>query len=367
MVTRWLRWLALAALLANPYLYAASHLFFYTIWEAAFLALLALLALRFLERPTPVRLAVAVVPGLLLTLTRASWHPLWLGAVAAILVLAARGADRRRLAWVAIGAVLLSLAWPAKNLARFGFFGSSSWQGFNFWRGLPVDHPLALEAFLRLADEHPAPEALEAAASLVPAAWADRPAVTLLVKPPPGFAPNWNHYAVIPISRSLGAASMAAVARDPSLVLYRALDYYVNGYSIFEGRDPYKFGFERALEGGGEPWALVYEKVALLAFRPYDPRRTALTKGFAVLFPLAMAACAILLIRRRHRLDARAWVVAVMWLCTTWTLLLALLVDGAESNRMRFGTQPLILLLTAWTVERVLAGRLRTAPPRLAG
>jgi hypothetical protein len=45
-----------------------------------------------------------------------------------------------------------------------------------------------------------------------------------------------------------------------------------------------------------------------------------------------------------------------------WVLAVTLLVDGSEANRLRFSTQPYLLLLAVWAVESAWRGR--KASPR---
>jgi len=48
----------------------------------------------------------------------------------------------------------------------------------------------------------------------------------------------------------------------------------------------------------GTAWANAYEVVMFQGFRSYDPDRTALTTGFAILFPVLLVAGGIALWRR---------------------------------------------------------------------
>ena len=226
--------------LANPYFYASLHYLFYTPIELLLLLLGGWLGFRFLDRPSPGRLAAALAPALLLVHARSMFHPLWLVLLIGLLLGLARprlpmsrGAHRR-------GAVLaIALAWPAKNLARFGFFGFSSWSGMSIARGLPTGEPLLpsgyqarLGAFARTSNEPPVPGSVERAARMVPPEFRDRPALAAVAKP--DGSPNWNHYALIPLSRELGAAALATLRDEPSLLFLKAADFYANGYAVYE-------------------------------------------------------------------------------------------------------------------------------------
>ncbi len=356
------RVLVLALLLANPYLYASLHYLFYTPWEILFLLLGALCAIRFLEAPSSMRLAVALLPPVLLVHTRSLFHPAWLlGEVLLLGVLAWREMPWRRSAAVGATALLVASVWPAKNLARFGFFGFSSWAGMSLARGLPTGEPLLpsgyqarLGAFARPSDQPPAPGSVEAAAALVPSGFQDRPALVAVAKP--DGSPNWNHYAVIPLSRQLGAAAIETLRANPVLLLMKAADFYSNGYALYEARWPYTVGYSPEVNAA-PAWFRAYETVVFLPFREYDPSRTGITTGFAVLFPLLLLATAWRLWRTRRRWGpADRTVVLLLW-SVVWVLALVLLVDGPEGNRVRFSTEPFLFLLVGWVLGGSPSGR----------
>jgi len=70
-------------------------------------------------------------------------------------------------------------------------------------------------------------------------------------------------------------------------------------------------------------------------------------------FPILLAATGISLWRRRP------WgfgerTVAVMLFTVLWVLALVLFVDGPEGNRVRFSTEPYLLLMAGWTASAFL-------------
>jgi hypothetical protein len=211
-----------------------------------------------------------------------------------------------------------------------------------------------MSAFERGNESAPPPGAAAAAAAAVPPSLAGRPALADLAKP--GGAPNWNHFAVIEASREMGAEARRVVARAPWLLALRALDYYLNGYAIFEGRHVYSGSLAREIEAMPS-WARAYELVSVLPFARYDPTRTRLTTGFALLLPPLLAAVAAGLWRRRRTCGSEDRAAALMLFCVLWVLGMALFVDGAEGNRMRFCTQPFLLLLAGRVLDRLLESR----------
>jgi hypothetical protein len=354
---------AMGFVLLNPFLYVSVFLAFYTLWEMFFLALVALGAHRYFEKPSPKRLAASIAPAFLLVHVRSLFHVAWLALLATALLGLAwtrLGAVRRQAVAVASASLLLACAWPAKNLLRFGFFGSSSWQGFNVARGLPVDPPAALPVFYRGDREPIDPRLASLAAGLVPPGLRDRPALAQLAKP--DGAPNWNHYAMLVVSRRMGEDAAALLRREPWLLGYKALDFYLDGYAVFEGRHSYSGDYIPQLEPGRQ-WARVYEAVAFQPFRPFDPAVTRLSTGFAIVFPLALCGIVYLLVRRRQRWAVAERTVLMMLLSVGWVLLLVLGVDGAEGNRVRYPTGFLFLLSAGWALSAVLGRREGPPPP----
>jgi hypothetical protein len=350
------RRVVLLLLVLNPYFYAVHHYLFYTAWELFFLSLMAFLALRYFEHPTATRFATTLLPAFLLVYTRSLFHPFWfLFLLALLLTLGRAKASKgwRPMIVVSVAALLLIAAWPLKNLARFGFFGLSSWSGMSFARGLPTGEPLTpsgypmrLAAFGRGSSEPLNPLAAAKAQSLVPPHFQRSPTLSELTKP--DGSPNWNHYALIPISHQLGAAALEQLQTDPSLLFFKALDFYLNGFAIYEARWPYQRGFAPEMTTGNL-WASAYEIVLFQRFRPYDPNRTTMSTGFAILFPIALISTGILLWHRRPWGTAERTAV-LMFFTVLWVLALVLFVDGPEGNRVRFSTEPYLFLLVGWMV-----------------
>ncbi len=357
----WARRAVLLLILLNPYFYAIHHYLFYTAWEILFLNLTVLFSLRYFERPAASRLAAALAPAVLLVYSRSLFHPIWFVILLALLL--ALGRPRTPADWkklVTIGAVSLILvaAWPLKNLVRFGFFGFSSWSGMSIARGLPTGEPLLpsgyprrLAAFARTSSEPLDPAAAEAARNFVPQQFLGRPTLTELTKP--DNSPNWNHYALIPLSRQLGTAALEQLRRDPSLLFMKAIDFYLNGYAIYEARWPYQSGLSTEMTTGAT-WSGIYEAIVFQRFRAYNPSETNITTGFAILFPAILIATVIALWRRRPWGAAERTVVLMLF-SILWVLALVMFVDGPEGNRVRFSTEPYLFLIVGWLLGSIPA------------
>jgi uncharacterized protein (TIGR03382 family) len=219
-------------------------------------------------------------------------------------------------------------------------------------RGLPTGEPLLpsgyqarLGAFARTSNEPPVPGSVEDAARRVPPEFRGRPALAAVAKP--DGSPNWNHYALIPISRELGAAALATLKERPSLLLMKAADFYANGYALYEARWPYREGYSTEMTAG-HGWARAYEFLVFQPFRAYDPSSTGITTGFAIWFPLLLLAAFVRLWRRRREWTSADRTVVLMLLSILWVLALVLLVDGPEGNRVRYSTEPFLLLVAGW-------------------
>ena len=188
-----------ALVLLHPVLYSSLFLYFYTLHELFFLSRLAYHAHRYFARHRASDLVWACAMALGLTLSRSIFHPLWALVVLALVLgpralrAATGGAPRRHLFVVGAAAVLV-FAWPCKNLAVFGFFGSCSWQGFHLARGLPVTHPPERSMFFQ-----PTPKAERAHA--LATSWIPDPfrGVAALSARKDGGWPNWNHYQMLVI------------------------------------------------------------------------------------------------------------------------------------------------------------------------
>ena len=355
------RAVVLALVVLNPFLYASVAHFTYTPWEMVFLAWTGALGFDWYERPTPGRLAAMLLPALLVVLARTAWHPAWFVCVLALAIapVRARLAGRGRgTAMVALAALAALSAWPAKNLARFGFLGFSSWGGYYASRNV-VDSGFVEGFFARSDPSTRDPAVVARLEQLVPPDWKDRPAVARLVKS--DGSPNWNHGSVIPLFAELGKVARGILRERPGLLLERLRMYYLNGITTFEGRNPYtdRLGWDlvRGEERDGA-WQRLYEAIAVQRFRgresATEPR---LTTGMAILYPVLLLAPLPVLWRRRRRLGPAEDTVALLSFCGLWITALLLVVDGMEGARGRWAVQPFLLLGFAWAVEALLARR----------
>jgi len=352
----------MAVFLLNPFFYDSIFFYFYTLYELVFLSLLALCVYRYLSGSGFRYFALACLLAAGLVYTRSLFHFIWALAGLAILPLFAGGKTARlsgytpKVVLCITATALLLFAWPLKNYARFGFFGYSSWQGYNISSGLPVASPPLFDIFYRSRFVPLREQERQFAGSFVPAGYASIPALAEVTKP--DNSPNWNHYSVIALSKQMGSEAWAAMLDKPSLIISKAYDFYVNGYSIYEGRDPYYGDIGKPQIKplpGSVGWMKAFE-TAVFQYRgdtvPLDGPPVPHT-GFAYIFPIVIL-LSIAAIALNWKTDpVGAATAGFLLYCVLWVLLMVLFVDGVEGNRMRFSTEPFTFILAGWSLWKI--------------
>jgi hypothetical protein len=344
----WLRRLVMVLVLLDPAFYIFLLLFFYSFHELVLLLLAAVAVQRFLAARQVRFYAAACACLVTLTYTRSLFHFAWTLAILAALALAARPEGLRRpVLGLLAASALLVLAWPVKNLLRFDFFGSSSWQGYNLSQGLIREYPPIWAAFV-LKDAPGQAEARERLAQTVPERFRSIPVLAAATKE--SGSPNWNHYSIILLSRGLEGPVLRRLRENPGLLLAKAAANYRQAV-IDPARDPFLHSLE---EQAPNPlawiWLRTHEQGAYLYFGK-DPQ-TGPLPGFAWLLPPALALVLVQIVRRRRSDPAGAGTAAFLLGAILWVLAMVLFVDGREGNRMRFSTQPLLLVSVAWALTR---------------
>lgn len=177
-------------------------------------------------------------------------------------------------------------------------------------------------------------------------------------------ARNGNHYFTIEDARARSEFALRSIKSAPWNLFPTAYHFYWC-YSRGAGRHPYlgHLGFDPVEPTGAiRTWMRLYEIVLLQEFRDSnvlamprversDPHGWAVT-GFPFTLPLLLIA-AIFTIIRRWKTDApSAKVAAFMLYCIVWVLSMVIFVDGNEGNRMRFSTEPYLIVLAFWTLSR---------------
>ena len=148
-----------------------------------------------------------------------------------------------------------------------------------------------------------------------------------------------------------------------SLIKKAAKNYWYT--TRFSGRHPYsgRFGVirHRAPPRAG-PWLRGYEVAVFQDFRTagalsHEAHRIAETRpwhvsGFVFALPLIVI-FSVRKVRRTWKQEpVQAGLSAYLLFSVLWVLLIVLFVEGTEGNRMRFSTEPYLLLLVFWLFSK---------------
>lgn len=214
---QWLAFVIALILALNPSLILYEAYPLYT-FMTAFLVVLAVywMALHAASRRSWPLVALVLTVNLLI-LTRSSYHVALLVPLLALVTVVARS---RRVLVVSLLICLLSVGWYGKNLAQFGFFGGSSWSGFNLWRVASAGY--SPDELATLVDE---PVVLELGAFAFPSQYTaygfDR------TSDYPGLGRNDQHNINIPdVAAVYGANALRLIRHDPGRYLRTVGDAY---------------------------------------------------------------------------------------------------------------------------------------------
>jgi hypothetical protein len=231
---RWLPNLFILFWLLNPVFYSNLFIYFYPIHELFWLVVVLGGSWHYLQRGTMVGWMLAAMGLVGLVYSRSLFHPFWaIAFMAGLFWLASRRHTTKRAAgnWLLLGITAVSLLlWPLKNQYLFGFFGYSSWQGYNMAQGLPVDRTGITAVFTTEP------------AQAVPAAWQSVPVLAQPQKSD-GSA-NWNYYPIILYAQSLQVEVAAQTKTRPTIWWEKIRQNYRYGYGLHAGRNTYEGGFD---------------------------------------------------------------------------------------------------------------------------
>jgi hypothetical protein len=356
---------AIFALFPNFLIY--TNLLFYTL-PVAFLLLLSCLFLhKFVESQ---RLKYAVLftstAGIIM-LTRSIYHLLWFVLCGATIFFLIDRNSRRIFLRAAIVPVLVVIVLYAKNAVLVGSFGPSSWMGMNLARGwpLPNDAMRDLNAFLEPEDiQHLSktnkinlewiigpfmpPEAYRNLGYFRPdksSFW--NPAISAPEKGssiPNVMHPNFNHSDYAKISKKMLDADRAIILEYPGKYFARVL-----------------LGFKMYLQPAtGPSWFLVqsynYNPVQnyanLLTKLLFQGRRIELARGYIpwnssyILFPLLVIfGMKKVFVRDNENRNVRRVTFAYLTFTIIWVAMITNFLEFGENNRIRFETDPFIVIL----------------------
>ena len=320
----------------NPALFLYEHLGYETLTAFGLTLTVFLFSLHDQTRRTSM-LAAAVAALALTTLVRSSYHPALLVPLIALACTAA-GKDWKRVLAVSTLIALVPLAWCAKNQARFGFFGSSSWAGQNLWKIASLNHePHDLEALTR--DGVVDPRVLRAGVFRLPHDYA-----------PLGFnqttgrtaldRDNRNNINIIAVSQMYGRNAIRLIRHDPARYALNTLKAYRlfcqpstraiphNDNRVFHAHD---WLYSDLLQGA-------FISRAINHFTGRDPLISFWLLAFPLIFILYARAA------RRQTLPVAVHAAAILIL---YTLAVSTLAEYGENNRFKFPIEPILWPLLA--------------------
>ncbi len=193
-------------------------------------------------------------------------------------------------------------------------------------------------------------------------------------------SPNWNHLVFLWTSQDISRRAIAWRLDHIRAWLARG----IGQYWMFT-RATYTESYEGGIRGPENScyrsYATAVKRLVFADLRPLiEPlvplqaiHDQAMIRGKPVpytlfgllIFPATMVASLLLLIRGLRRRMPEAGAMAAAWFCVLWNALVPCATYGLESNRMRFNTLPLFLILlwyvlwSGWT-----SWRRQTHPPQ---
>jgi hypothetical protein len=357
-----------AVLLASPGYHLFANLLFYSFLLHVLLLALLWLAWRFLEDGNPKHLYGFAIVAATASLTRNLYHPVWAVLAFSLLVLSAgwlhgwRRALRLQIGPAAV-LLLVLLSWPLKNYLVFGHFIYSSWSGYNLRIQLPVAQHPELDRYIGTGRVSPATaRRLRQATRGYSAAGRQ-----LLTNPRKSDgSPNWNHLLFLWTNQDITRRATAWRLSHIRLWLAKG----VGQYWMFT-RATFTESYEGGIRGPEGPvyraYAATVRQLVFADLRPFlEPllpfpiiHDQAMIRGKpvpytffgVVLFPATMAAALWLLLAGLKRRTPEAPAMAVAWLCVFWNVLVPCATYGFESNRARFTTLALFLVLFCYVLR----------------
>lgn len=326
---------------------------FYAQLELACTAAIALIIARIDERNERRCFLAFGVVGLLLTLVRSAYHPVWLIALlvgwlgSRALLLRRERANgpsrdvRTTRGWLVPLAVFsaLTLAWPAKNQLQFGFFGSSSWLGMSLAK-IAV-YPLPLELRRRWVDAGTLSRYAIVAPFLPIEAYG----------PPPRSAPPAHPVLALPLNDERYIEVSETLARDAQWVITHEPSTYLTTAWLAIQRFFEPTTLHSAFMHVNMPVLAEYDVLFLSLLYPWGHVYLSVLAYFLPLLG-GVAAWLAALCRRCPRS------VGTQGLLLAGTLSYAFLVfnftEWGENNRFRYTLLPLIVFGDVWMIVQLV-------------
>ncbi|MBE7169808.1 MAG: hypothetical protein INR73_04420 [Williamsia sp.] len=344
-------WLPLAAALWYA-LGPATILFENELFYTSFASLLLLLALFYLNRFEQ-RGHVTQLPGfffflVLLCLTRATFHLLWLiGVCGALGVVYNR---KRLFKWVVglgLASLLLAGSWYLKNAILFGTFSVSSWTGINFSR--IVFHDVSIRDSSSIAAIHPFYPVSYYKRYISPdfqQQYEGKDDPVLLHEMKNDSAINMNHVGYVQVSRAYMKAGFGYISHHPAGYLKNTATSFVIFFT------PASSYFQVAENCRKLSWYDALYSFNLSHFFSTKPQQKAALVVSAL--PKLLVYCLVFWLLVKRSISQRR--IGTTEAFIAWTILYILvtstLFEYGENMRFRYEVEPLFLILGAGLIGR---------------
>jgi hypothetical protein len=294
---------------------------------------------------------------------RATYHPAWVAASLALLLLAVRRAApgvRTASRWSSLAALVLVLALPVKNDLLVGSLASSSWLGMSLAK-MTTERldPATRDSWVRAGELGPVarvppfspladyPEELQALPPGLPA----HPALAAPSKA--DGSPNLNHAAYVGIARAYRRAALEVMRRRPDVYLDRVRRAFRTWL-----RPPTDYLFVVPQREALGAWDRLHSR--LLLWSAGGSRRDGPCRVLAPAAALFVVALVLSPAPERRRL---LLLLAFPLLAIAWNAVVGNLVDVEENNRFRVEVEGLMVALGSFgLIETVRRLRLLGAP-----
>ncbi|HRQ37427.1 MAG TPA: hypothetical protein PLD25_05885 [Chloroflexota bacterium] len=357
-----------AVLLAlNPALFLYEAYPLYDL-PTAFLVMLSIFCIAiYRTNPRQWPLVAFVVTLNLLVLTRSFYHLLILFVSIPFVLFLARG-QRGRLLPVLFLVSLLSVGWYAKNEYRFGFFGSSSWQGIGLWKIVGVAYSAdEMAALVEQGLVSPAvanlPE-FSPPSLFVPYGFTATTAVPVLAQD------DYNNINILAISQMYNRSALNVLKQDPgryALTVILAYMVYTSPPSRF-----YHLTENAARMGVHEQFVSGY-LLGQRFIQRYSPLRDeTMGSWLAILLPVNFMIY-LLWVFKQNRLSPGRWRVylhtdAVMvWLVfmIVYTTAVGITLEYIENVRFQFLVEQPIWIFMVVTTYRIIRPQPNHSPSQM--
>lgn len=360
------RWLAatvgvLLAVSPGPFLFEA-----YILYDvlSCFLVTLTVCLLAFYSRTKNIAFAAGFMLALsILVLTRSAYHIIILPAAIVILVLSSTR-DWRRILVVSVIISVIPFSWYAKNQALYGFFGASSWGGFNLWKVASASY--SSQELEQLANDGVISHVAGEVEIFRPASAYVKYGFDLMSDIPVLNRDDQHNIKMIAVAKSYQRSALQLIRRDPERYLQSVfVDYGI--YNI-----PSLMFKHHVINAGKLPPGVmsIASYVDGAAFSPVHGINFGSFLFF--LIPLCLVGyLAVLtissisikggLLGALKRMSVETWI----FILISYTTIVSLLLETGENGRERFYVEQLIFVLLAylavWGISRVRSDWHRTA------